>query len=84
MPTAEEFFEHYVLRHRPVVIKRVAQSWPAFHRWTDDFLRANFSGRYTRLETSNDDKVLPWDNTKEINRNKIAARLQEEEEEEED
>jgi hypothetical protein len=38
-PTAEQFYDQFVRRGRPVVLTGVASQWPAFAKWTPDYLR---------------------------------------------
>ena len=37
--TKEEFFEKYLKPRKPVVIKNMARKWPAYQKWTMDYLK---------------------------------------------
>lgn len=37
--TQEEFREKYLLPRKPVVIKDLARSWPAYQKWTMDYMK---------------------------------------------
>ncbi len=36
--TKEEFYNNYVKKQKPVVIERLTQDWPAFHKWNLDYI----------------------------------------------
>lgn len=37
--TQEEFYEKYLKPRRPVVIKNMARKWPAYQKWTLDYMK---------------------------------------------
>lgn len=37
--TKEEFFEKYLKPRKPVVIKNMARKWPAYQKWTMDYMK---------------------------------------------
>ncbi|PZU91589.1 MAG: cupin [Chryseobacterium sp.] len=37
--TKEEFFEKYLKPRRPVVIKNMAKKWPAYQKWTMEYIK---------------------------------------------
>ena len=37
--TTEEFFEKYLKPRKPVVIKNMARKWPAYQKWTMDYMK---------------------------------------------
>ena len=37
--TKEEFFEKYLKPRKPVVIKNMARKWPAYQKWTLDYMK---------------------------------------------
>jgi hypothetical protein len=37
--TQEEFTEKYLKPRRPVVIKNMARNWPAYQKWTMDYVK---------------------------------------------
>lgn len=36
----EEFFEKYLKPRKPVVIRNMAKKWPAYHKWTLDYMKS--------------------------------------------
>ena len=37
--TKEEFFEKYLKPRKPLVIKNMAKKWPAYQKWTMDYIK---------------------------------------------
>ena len=37
--TKEEFFEKYLKPRKPVVIKNMARKWPAYKKWTMEYMK---------------------------------------------
>lgn len=37
--TKEEFFEKYLKPRKPVIIKNMARKWPAYQKWTMDYMK---------------------------------------------
>mgnify|MGYP006188346375 CR=1 FL=1 len=37
--TQEEFREKYLISRKPVVIKNMARKWPAYQKWTMDYVK---------------------------------------------
>ena len=37
--TQEEFREKYLIPRKPVVIKNMAKKWPAYQKWTMDYVK---------------------------------------------
>ena len=52
----QDFYEHFVARHKPVVIKGVARDWNATHLWTDEYLNEKYGHIKLNMETKDDDK----------------------------
>lgn len=50
----EDFRQKYLIPRKPVVIKNMARSWPAFHKWTMDYMK----------ETVGDVEVPLYDSSK--------------------
>jgi len=44
------FFEEYYSRNRPVILKGIAEKWPAFGKWTLSFLRAKFGSSIVKYQ----------------------------------
>ena len=40
--TAQDFFEDYYFENRPVVLRGYARCWPAFSKWTPEFLKREY------------------------------------------
>ncbi|CAH1253850.1 KDM8 [Branchiostoma lanceolatum] len=57
MIAPEDFHTLYVSRHKPVVIKGAAKYWPAYTKWTDEYLTEKFGDVTFNMETKDDDKV---------------------------
>lgn len=62
-PSTEHFFHEYLKRSRPFIVRNITSSWPAFKKWTNNFLRSEFgknnvhvkltpSGDYEGVESS--------------------------------
>jgi hypothetical protein len=49
-PGREEFFHEYWTRSRPVVIKGIADAWPARTKWTFDYLKSNFADEEIEIQ----------------------------------
>lgn len=56
MISSEDFYERYVSRHKPVVIRNVGKHWPATKLWTDEYLREKYGNISMNMETRDDDK----------------------------
>ncbi|XP_065186743.1 uncharacterized protein LOC135817477 [Sycon ciliatum] len=56
MISPEDFYESYVVRHKPVVIKNAAKHWRATKLWTDEYLKKTFGDLKVHMETRDDDK----------------------------
>ena len=56
MIAPEDFYQHYVAKQKPVVIKRAASSWSASKLWTDEWLSKNMGHIELNMETKDDDK----------------------------
>jgi ribosomal protein L16 Arg81 hydroxylase len=44
------FFERYYTRNRPVILKGIAERWPAFEKWTLDYLRGEFGSTIVKYQ----------------------------------
>jgi len=56
MISPEDFYMNYVVAHKPVVIKGAAKNWPAYHKWTDEYLKEKYGNQTMLMETKDDDK----------------------------
>ncbi|KAI8480976.1 hypothetical protein Bbelb_390800 [Branchiostoma belcheri] len=57
MIAPEDFHALYVSKHKPVVIKGAAKYWPAYTKWTDEYLLQKWGDVTFNMETKDDDKV---------------------------
>ena len=56
MISSEDFYERYVVRHKPVVLKNTAKHWPATKLWTDEYLKENYGDIALNVETTDNGK----------------------------
>ena len=62
MIAPEDFHQHYVARHRPLVIRNAVKYWNATWRWTDEYLAGEFGDVSMKMETKDDNKFdIPAD-----------------------
>lgn len=50
MVNPKDFMEKYVLPRKPLVFRGNVKEWPAFHKWTDDYLKENYGKLELRME----------------------------------
>ncbi|KAH9495848.1 hypothetical protein Btru_015241 [Bulinus truncatus] len=53
-PTSAQFFQDFVSLSKPVIITGATDHWPAFHKWSNDFLRRNFGNRTVHIKMTSD------------------------------
>ncbi|XP_048584047.1 bifunctional arginine demethylase and lysyl-hydroxylase JMJD6 [Nematostella vectensis] len=64
MISSEDFYMKYVIKHKPVIFKNVVKHWPAFSKWTDEYLNTTWGNITFKMETKDDDKKnIPKDQT---------------------
>jgi len=56
MISPQDFYMDFVTKHKPVVFKKVTQSWPAHTLWTDEYLTEKYGDSEMHMETKDDDK----------------------------
>ena len=49
-PTPVEFYERYIKEYKPVVMRGVARHSPAYHLWTEEYLKETYGDLTVRLE----------------------------------
>ena len=49
-PTPLEFYERFIKQYKPVVIRGVAKHSPAYHLWTEEYLKETYGDLTVRLE----------------------------------
>jgi hypothetical protein len=49
IPTAIEFMRDYASLSRPFVVRGAAKHWPAYERWTDEYLRTTVGNAQVRV-----------------------------------
>ena len=50
MLSPKEFMENYMLPRKPLVFRGAVKEWPAFEKWTDEYLRDNYPNLELRME----------------------------------
>ena len=48
----EDFVENYLKPHKPLIIRKATQSWPALQKWTFDYLKETFGDQIVPLYDS--------------------------------
>ncbi|XP_031573173.1 uncharacterized protein LOC116307162 [Actinia tenebrosa] len=56
MISPQDFYMNYVVKHIPVVLKGSVKHWPAYTKWTDEYLNKTYGNVSFLMETKNDDK----------------------------
>ncbi|RDD39123.1 Lysine-specific demethylase 8 [Trichoplax sp. H2] len=59
LPTPREFWENYLSKSRPVLIKNAIGSSPAFNLWNDRYLKSNFGKFIFKIEGKTEDQRKP-------------------------
>eukprot|EP00118_Oscarella_pearsei_P022413 m.259317 g.259317 ORF g.259317 m.259317 type:complete len:300 (+) comp40416_c0_seq4:36-935(+) len=59
MLAPEDFHEHFVSKHRPVIFKGAVNHWEAARLWTDEYLSTHYGDEKMMMETKDDDKEHP-------------------------
>lgn len=49
-----EFFWHHLSRSQPVIIKGAVQNWPAFKKWSTDYLRSKYGHKEMHIKLTQD------------------------------
>ena len=50
-PSVDDFYENYLALEKPVIITGVVNKWPAFNKWTADYLKNNTGDRLVPITT---------------------------------
>ncbi|XP_006812090.1 bifunctional peptidase and arginyl-hydroxylase JMJD5-like [Saccoglossus kowalevskii] len=58
MIASEDFYQHFVSKHRPILFKGVAKDWMAYQLWSDSYLRQTYGDMKFKMETKDDDKEV--------------------------
>lgn len=56
MIAPEDFHQHFVSRHRPLIIRNSVRHWNATWRWTDEYLASQFGQADVKVETKDDNR----------------------------
>ncbi|XP_070541818.1 uncharacterized protein [Ptychodera flava] len=64
MIAPEDFYQHFVSKHRPALFKGMAKHWPAYKLWTDEYLLEKYGDLQFKMETKDDDKKVFLPNRK--------------------
>ena len=67
------FFERYVSTKQPVVFRNFARQWPAFTKWTDDYVRKNFGDLEVKIEPRTDGSYFGAEGVLGIGRDTIGS-----------
>ena len=54
IPTQKAFNKKYLQHSKPVIIKNATKAWPAFSRWTNDFLRGKYGDKRVHVKVTSD------------------------------
>ncbi|CDW52010.1 Cupin 8 domain containing protein [Trichuris trichiura] len=52
LPGNVDFEVEYLLSSKPVIFKKAATNWPAFQKWTNEFLRKSFGNKTVHVKLS--------------------------------
>lgn len=52
LPSFHEFFQNYLQKSKPVIIKNAARSWPAFTKWSNKLLRDLYGDSRVHIKLS--------------------------------
>jgi jumonji domain-containing protein 7 len=69
----DTFFHEYVKKSRPIVIKNGVRNWPAFNKWSQDYLREQYGNRtvHVKITPGGDfegvESVEQWENYQDFN-----------------
>ena len=50
MLTPKAFMQDYVLPRQPIVFRGIGELWPAFEKWSDEYLKENYPNLELRME----------------------------------
>ena len=53
-PSKPDFFRDYTFRSRPVIVENAVQNWPAFKKWTAEYLRERYGERQVHIKLTPD------------------------------
>jgi len=51
--TSDYFYKNFVTKNRPVVIRGSMKSWPALHKWTNEYLKSKVGNMSVQIAVSN-------------------------------
>lgn len=49
-PSKTDFFNNYLTKSKPVIFKNVLQNWPAFTKWSNEYLREKYGKKIIRFQ----------------------------------
>ena len=67
------FFDRYVSTQQPVVFRNFVRQWPAFTKWTDDYLRENYGHLEVKIEPRTDGSDFGAEGALGIGRDTIGS-----------
>lgn len=56
----DEFRERYLMKNKPVIVTGVADQWPAFSRWTPEYLKAKGGDHVVEVGHSQNGNFTDW------------------------
>ncbi|XP_022798777.1 uncharacterized protein LOC111336872 [Stylophora pistillata] len=59
LPSGGEFWDQYASLRKPVVFRGAAKKFPAFHLWTDQYLKENYGELEVKLEAKREKDHVP-------------------------
>lgn len=59
LPSPQEFWNQYASLRKPVVFRGAAKKFPAFHLWTDQYLKENYGELEVKLEAKREKDHVP-------------------------
>ncbi|RMX38199.1 hypothetical protein pdam_00003363 [Pocillopora damicornis] len=59
LPSPQEFWNQYASLRKPVVFRGAAKKFPAFHLWTDQYLKDNYGELEVKLEAKREKDHVP-------------------------
>lgn len=59
LPSPQKFWDEYASVQRPVIFRGAAKNFPAFHLWTDQYLKENYGDLEVKLEAKQEKDHVP-------------------------
>ena len=59
LPSPQEFWDQYAGARKPVIFRGAGKNFPAFHLWTDQYLKENYGELEVKLEAKQEKDHVP-------------------------